>query len=413
MSWEMVRLDDICNAITCGVAKRPEYQEHGVPFLSSLNVKENRFILKSYKYISELDHEQLTKYNKPENGDILYTRVGSFGEAAVIDLDFDFSIFVSLTLIKPNQKLVDSRFLMWHLNSPNVRNFATRNTSGIGVQNLNVGVVREFQIPLPPLPIQKRIAEILDAADALRRKDQELLKKYDELAQAIFIDMFGDPVKNEKGWEVKTIEQLVKNTRHSIKRGPFGGALKKEIFVNDGFLVYEQFHALNNDFNFERYYINQEKYNELIAFDVKPKDIIISCSGIYLGKLAIVPEGAKTGIINQALLKLTLDENIYKNEFFVKIFTQDNFKETYFASERGAAIPNFPPMSTFKEFKFICPPINIQNEYLKIVHNLQQQIDIISLEHKTAHNLFQTLLQKAFKGELSESGFSGFKNLQD
>ena len=63
----------------------------------------------------------------------------------------------------------------------------------------------EITFPLPPLPIQKRIAEILDAADALRKKDQELLKKYDELAQAIFIDMFGDPVKNEKGWEVKKL----------------------------------------------------------------------------------------------------------------------------------------------------------------------------------------------------------------
>ena len=69
-SWEMVRLDDICNLITCGVAKRPEYQQSGIPFLSSLNVKENRFILKSYKFISEKDYEQLTKYSKPEKGDI-------------------------------------------------------------------------------------------------------------------------------------------------------------------------------------------------------------------------------------------------------------------------------------------------------------------------------------------------------
>jgi type I restriction enzyme S subunit len=260
----------------------------------------------------------------------------------------------------------------------------------------------EVQIPLPPLATQKRIAEILNAADALKRKDQELLKKYDDLAQAIFIDMFGDPVKNEKGWEVKTIDQLVKKTKHSIKRGPFGGALKKEIFVDDGYLVYEQFHALNNDFTFGRYYITQEKYNELIAFDVKPGDIIISCSGIYLGKLAIIPEGVKPGIINQALLKLTLDESIYRNEFFVKVFTQENFKETYFASERGAAIPNFPPMATFKEFKFICPPIKIQNDYLKLVENLQNQIDTVLIEQKKANILFQTLIQKAFKGELVE-----------
>ena len=303
-------------------------------------------------------------------------------------------------LIVKDEKRVFIPFLKYALNRKEVQKYFAKFSSG-GLQiNLGKNDLLSYTLSLPLFPIQKRIAEILDAADALKRKDQQLLQKYDELAQAIFIDMFGDPVKNEKGWEVKTIEQLVKKTRHSIKRGPFGGALKKEIFVSDGYLVYEQFHALNNDFTFGRYYINQEKYDELIAFDVKSKDIIISCSGIYLGKLAIVPEGAKAGIINQALLKLTLDENIYKNEFFVKVFTQENFKETYFASERGAAIPNFPPMSTFKDFKFICPPIKIQNEYLKLVQNLQNQIDIITTEQKTTDNLFQTLIQKAFKGEL-------------
>lgn len=165
-------------------------------------------------------------------------------------------------------------------------------------------------------------------------------------------------------------------------------------------MVYEQYHALNNDFTFERYYISDEKYKELIAFDVQPKDIIISCSGIYLGKLAIVPEGAKKGIINQALLKITLDENIYKNEFFVKVFTQDNFKKTYFSSERGAAIPNFPPMSTFKSFKFICPPVETQNRYLLIAKNLQHQKEIALSELAQTNNLFQTLIKKAFNGEL-------------
>src|SRR5690606_37928501 len=94
------------------------------------------------------------------------------------------------------------------LNSPAVKAFAAENTSGIGVQNLNVSVVRKYEIPLPPLPVQEKIAAILDKADELRRKDQELQKKYDELAQAIFIDMFGDPVKNEKGWEVMRLGEV-------------------------------------------------------------------------------------------------------------------------------------------------------------------------------------------------------------
>ncbi len=379
MSWETVRLGDVL-----------KYEQP------------TKYIVKSDSYNDSFETPVLTAgksfilgYTDETSG--IYSNIPTiiFDDFTTESkfVDFRFKVKSSaMKILTCNSKVADIRYLFYLLQ--------TINFNAEQHKRYWISTFSNLQIPLPPLATQKRIADILDAADALRRKDQELLKKYDELAQAIFIDMFGDPVKNEKGWEVKTIEQLVNKTMHSIKRGPFGGALKKEVFVSDGYLVFEQYHALNNDFTFGRYFINQEKYNELIAFDVKPKDIIISCSGIYLGKLAIVPEGVKPGIINQALLKLTLDESIYKNEFFVKVFSQDNFKEKYFASERGAAIPNFPPMSTFKEFKFICPPIQIQNEFLKHVKNLQNQIDIISTEQKTTENLFQTLIQKAFKGEL-------------
>ena len=375
MSWEMYNFTDLVNDITGGNRKfqSSEYQVNAI----------TPIIDQSEKFISGYTNEDAVVKLKKD--------VVIFGDhtKALKYVDVDFCLGADgVKVLEPVEEL-DSTFLYYFLN--------TITLPEVGYSR-HYKFLKETKIPLPPLATQKRIAEILDAADALRRKDQELLKKYDELAQAIFIDMFGDPVKNEKGWEVKTIDQLVKKEKHSIKRGPFGGALKKEIFVSKGNLVYEQFHALNNDFNFARYYISEEKYQELIAFDVKPKDIIISCSGVYLGKLAIVPDNAKPGIINQALLKLTLDESVYKNEFFVSVFSQENFKEKYFASERGAAIPNFPPMSAFKEFKFICPPIKIQKEYIDKLDLLRKQIG--SNLNSNSDILFKTLIQKAFKGEL-------------
>lgn len=396
----MRKLNDICNVITCGVAKRPEYYDDGIPFLSSKNVKSDRFLLNDYKYVSKEDFLSLTKNNKPEKGDILYTRVGSFGEAAVIDFDFDFAIFVSLTLIKPKNDIVLSRYLMHYLNSPKIKHLAKNSTSGVGVQNLNVKVVREFPIQLPPLDQQKKIAAILDAADAYRQKTKALITKYDALTQSLFLDMFGDPVSNPMRWETQSIVELVKDEKYSLKRGPFGGALKKEIFVEEGYLVYEQFHALNNDFSMARYFIDEEKYNDLIGFAVKPKDIIISCSGVYLGKLAIIPDKAKEGIINQALLKLTLDQSKMRNDFFVFHFTQENFKKTYFDSNRGAGIPNFPPMKVFKQFPFITPPIKLQNQFAERVQAIEAQKAQAQASLAQAEDLFNSLLQRAFKGEL-------------
>ena len=261
------------------------------------------------------------------------------------------------------------------------------------------GLVK-VKIPLPPLDQQKQIAAILDVADAYRQKTKALIDKYDALTQSLFLDMFGDPVNNPKGWEIQSIVELVKDEKYSLKRGPFGGALKKEIFVEEGYLVYEQFHALNNDFTMARYFIDEEKYNKLIGFAVKPKDIIISCSGVYLGKLAIIPDEAKEGIINQALLKLTLDQSKMRNDFFVFHFKQENFKKTYFDSNRGAGIPNFPPMKVFKQFPFITPPIKLQNQFSERVKAIEAQKALAQQELEKAENLFNSLLKRAFKGEL-------------
>jgi type I restriction enzyme S subunit len=258
----------------------------------------------------------------------------------------------------------------------------------------------KVKIPLPPLDQQKKIAAILDAADTYRQKTKALISKYDELTQSLFLDMFGDTVSNPKGWETKTIEQLVKKQKYSLKRGPFGGALKKEIFVKDGYLVYEKYHALNNYFSMARYFIDEKKYKELIGFAVNPKDIIISCSGVYLGKLAIIPENAREGIINQALLKVTLDESKVRNDFFVFHFTQQNFKQKYFDSNRGAGVPNFPPMKVFKQFPFISPPIELQNKFAERVKAIEAQKAQAQASLAQAEDLFNSLLQRAFKGEL-------------
>jgi type I restriction enzyme S subunit len=95
-----------------------------------------------------------------------------------------------------------------------------------------------FPVNLPPLPQQQKIANILDAADALRQNDKALIAKYDKLTQALFLDMFGDPVSNPKRWEIKLVEDVALNEKHSIKAGPFGSSLKKEFYVQEGYKIY-------------------------------------------------------------------------------------------------------------------------------------------------------------------------------
>ena len=176
---EEVLLNDTCDLITCGVAARPKYVEDGIPFLSAQNVKNGTVIYKNHKFITEENHKELTKNNKPVRGDILYTRVGSFGEAAVIEEDIEFSIFVSLTLIKVKDVLT-SNYLKHYLNSQNVKSLAARSLSGSGVGNLNVGTVRKFPIVVPNIATQNKTVSLLEAFHTHHMKIMSLLEKKSE-----------------------------------------------------------------------------------------------------------------------------------------------------------------------------------------------------------------------------------------
>ena len=211
-NWPIYSLVDVTDLITCGVAKRPNYVDSGVPFLSAKNIKNGKVIWSDHRYISQEDHDELTKNNKPLLGDILYTRVGSFGEAAIVDTDKEFSVFVSLTLIKPRHDKLYNSYLKYYLNSNDVKQLAKSSISGSGVGNLNVGTVRKFPIPLPPIPEQKRIVAILDQAFAdieqARAKTEQNLKNARELFESYLQQVFS---QRGEGWEDSTLNVVAEN----------------------------------------------------------------------------------------------------------------------------------------------------------------------------------------------------------
>ena len=176
-NYKNFTLDDITDTITCGVAKRPEYEDKGIIFLSARNVKNGKMKWVNYKFISEQAHKILTKNSKPEIGDILYSRVGAgFGDAAIIDKDIELSIFVSLTLIKV-KPIVLNEYLYYYLNSPIIKELARKNITGTSVGNLNVGAVKLFKIKLPNLNNQKLI---IDKLKLLKTHGESIINIYNK-----------------------------------------------------------------------------------------------------------------------------------------------------------------------------------------------------------------------------------------
>lgn len=173
-------------------------------------------------------------------------------------------------------------------------------------------------------------------------------------------------------WEEKQFGEICK-----FIRGPFGGALKKEIFVKNGYAVYEQSHAIYNSFDSFRYYITEEKFNELKRFEVLPNDIIMSCSGT-MGKFAIVPIGSKKGVINQALLKLTVKTG-NDLRFIKETLELPIIQEKLLSQSAGGAIKNVVEVSQIKEIILNIPT---PKEQQKIADCLFSLDDLIIAENQ-------------------------------
>ena len=171
--WDIVKLESICTKITDGTHVTPTYIEKGVPFLSVKNLTKGYLDFDDVKYISESEHRYITKRSKPERGDILLTKVGvNYGIAEIVDVETEFSIFVSLALLKPKFEIVDPYYLKHCINSDFVYRQAQNRISGIGVPDLHLIEIKQFEIPLPPLAIQQQFAQIVASVEALREKQR-------------------------------------------------------------------------------------------------------------------------------------------------------------------------------------------------------------------------------------------------
>ncbi|SQE25041.1 type I restriction-modification system, S subunit [Campylobacter jejuni subsp. doylei] len=193
-SWEWKSLGDIC-FITDGTHKTPNYIETGIPFLSVKNISKGFFDLGDIKYISLEEHNKLIKRAKPEFGDILICRIGTLGKAIKVSLEFGFSIFVSLGLLKPKVKII-SDYLVYFLNSYFIEGWINNNKVGGGTHTakLNLNILEKCPIALPPLQEQEQIAEHLDfvfeKAKALKELYTKELKDYGELKQSLLDKAF-------------------------------------------------------------------------------------------------------------------------------------------------------------------------------------------------------------------------------
>jgi type I restriction enzyme S subunit len=213
--------------------------------------------------------------------------------------------------------------------------------------------------------------------------------------------MFGDPVKNEKGFPLKKLEELYISKKEGTKCGPFGGALKKEEFVESGIPVWNMDNISKKGelVSVINLWITKEKYNILNSYSVINGDIIISRAGT-VGKMCVVKTSFENSIISTNLIRLRLNKSLLLPMYFVSLMTY--FKERISRLQTGAE-GAFTHMNTgvLNDIIFPNPPIELQIQYAERVQLIETQKEQAQEALAKSEALFKGLLQQAFNGELN------------
>lgn len=283
----------------------------------------------------------------------------------------------------------------------------------------NRGYARHYQyvekedLPVPPLPEQERIVarieELFSQLDAgvetLKKTKAQLAVYRQAVLKEAFEGRLTQAFREENGlpdWKTISITQAIVQRKNALKAGPFGSALKKECYVPSGYKVYGQEQVIANNENIGNYYIDEEKYQELISCAIAPHDILISLVGT-VGKVLVLSDNCLPGIINPRLIKVTLDEKIMMPYFFKYYFESAYLKSLYKKKAHGATM-DVLNMGMIKELPFPLCDIQEQGQVIKEIESRLSVCDSIEQTVDTAlqqaEAMRQSILKQAFKGEL-------------
>ena len=189
--YEIKKLKDISKKISDGIHSKPEYTKTGRPFLSVVNINKGKVNFEDCKYVSEESFQKMIKSTHPEKGDILYTKVGAtYGIAAYIDTNVEFCLYVSVCLIKPKHYLINAKFLSIQMNMPFIKYQADNRIKGIGVPDLHLNQIREFDIIVPPLDLQNRFADYVSSIDKSKLAVKKSLEELEILKKSLMQKYF-------------------------------------------------------------------------------------------------------------------------------------------------------------------------------------------------------------------------------
>ena len=390
-TWKEVSLGEILK-IERGGSPRPitSYltdSEDGINWIKIGDTKEvTKYI---YKTQEKIKPEGITKSRVVHSGDFILSNSMSFGKPYIMRTTG--CIHDGWLVLRKKEDNINEDFLYYLLGSNLIYQQFSRLASGSTVKNLNINLVKKVKIPLPSIEEQKRIAEILDRADEIRQKRKRAIALTEQLARSTFLDMFGNPVTNPKGWEVGELQQVCKRVTDGTHQSPD--------WVKEGipFLFVSNIVNGEIDFNVSKY-ISESSWKSLTEnCPIEQNDILYTSVGSY-GNAALV-ETEKKFCFQRHIAHIKPDVAQVYPEFLLGLMQSDGIKQQADRQVRGVAQKTLN-LRELKKFRVIIPPLEEQELYVRVRKSFKKLLKKQKNSFDYENNLFNSLLQRAFKGEL-------------
>lgn len=335
---------------------------------------------------------QRSRRVKPD--DFLLTNSMSFGKPYIMRTEG--CIHDGWLVLTPRSDNVNADFFYYLLGSKTIYEEFKRRASGATVKNLNIDLVRGVTVPLPPIAEQRHIAAILDKVDALRAKRRASLAKLNTLAESIFLDMFGDPATNPKGWPLRPLGSL--STKFSD--GPFGSNLKSEHYTETGIRVIRLQNIGVGEFSDnDAAYISAQHFAKLNKHECFPGDVLVATLGDPNLRACIQPVWLKVALNKADCVQIRPDEGVATAAFICALLNLPSTVRMAQDLMHGQTRVRIS-MGQLRLLRVPTPPVRLQRDFARRITSIAKLKRRHQAHEIELNSLFVSLQHRAFGGGL-------------
>ena len=364
--WEYKKLGELVQVLNGYAFKSSLYENQGIRVLRITNVQKGNIVDDDPKYYPLSLTDEIRNYLLKES-DLLMSLTGNVGRVGLLTKEMlPAALNQRVACLRILSNGLNLGFLFHYLNSDKFEQDAVLSAKGIAQKNMSTEWLKDYKLPLPPISVQQLIVSELDKINELIRLKKEQLKDYDNLAQSIFFEMFGDPVVNEKGWEVKKLGEVA-----MIKTGPFGSMLHKEDYITGGIPLINPMHIQNfkavpdKDFS-----ISKEKAAELCNYQLKINDVIFARRG-DIGRCAVISDKEAGCLCGTGSLFVRFERKL-SSIYTMYVVRTTSFIKELVSKAKGATMLNLNS-STMENLRFPIPPLPLQQLFAQRIELIEKQ----------------------------------------